>query len=107
MSKRKEIIGTLPKSAKRPQPKGGSRKGVPNKKTQIALKSIELVMSTLDKTIINDIEDLPPVERVKMWQSLQEYLRPKLARTEISGDGGGPVKHVFVMSTIECSDNGK
>lgn len=27
------MTGTVPKSAKRPQPKGGSRKGIPNKVT--------------------------------------------------------------------------
>lgn len=38
-------VGTLPKTAKRPQPKGGSRKGVPNKATaQIK----ELILGALD-----------------------------------------------------------
>lgn len=39
--------GTVPKTAKRPQPKGGSRKGVPNKTTG-ALK--EMILQALDKS---------------------------------------------------------
>ena len=37
--------GTVPKTAKRPQPKGGSRKGVPNKATK-ELK--EMILQALD-----------------------------------------------------------
>lgn len=37
--------GTVPKSAKRPQPKGGSRKGIPNKVTR-DLK--DMILGALD-----------------------------------------------------------
>jgi hypothetical protein len=40
------VVGKLPKSAKRPQPKGGSRKGRPNKATA-ELK--EMILQALDK----------------------------------------------------------
>lgn len=39
------MAGTVPKTAKRPQPKGGSRKGVPNKITS-DLKS--MILAALD-----------------------------------------------------------
>lgn len=38
--------GTVPKSAKRPQPKGGSRKGIPNKVTR-DLK--DMILGALDR----------------------------------------------------------
>lgn len=39
------MADTVPKSAKRPQPKGGSRKGIPNK-TTAALK--DMILNALD-----------------------------------------------------------
>ena len=35
----------VPKSAKRPQPKGGSRKGIPNKTTQTAKKRLRRLLT--------------------------------------------------------------
>lgn len=62
---------------------GGSRKGVPNKRTVESVKRVEWVLSILEKTLEDDIEAVNPNERVKLWNDLQEYIRPKLARTEI------------------------
>lgn len=61
---------------------GFKPKGQPNKKTQEVLKRIEYVLGLLDETIADDITQLEPRERAKMWSDLQEYIRPKLARTE-------------------------
>jgi len=66
--------------------KGGKKKGSVNKKTQEAAMRVEYVLSLLEDTIENDIKLIEPKERVKMWDSLQEYVRPKLQRTEINGN---------------------
>lgn len=42
----KENTGTVPKTAKRPQPKGGSRKGIPNKNTGLIR---EMIAKALDQ----------------------------------------------------------
>jgi hypothetical protein len=39
-------LGKLPKTAKRPQPKGGSRKGIPNKNTGLIR---EMIAKALDQ----------------------------------------------------------
>jgi len=62
---------------------GASRKGKPNKRTVESVKRVEWVLSILEKTLEDDIESVNPNERVKLWNDLQEYIRPKLARTEI------------------------
>lgn len=41
-----ENTGKLPKTAKRPQPKGGSRKGIPNKNTGLIR---EMIAKALDE----------------------------------------------------------
>ena len=71
---------------------GGKKKGTPNKRTESILKRIEYVLSILDTTIETDIAELKEVERAKMWQDLQEYIRPKLARTELTGKDGDEIK---------------
>lgn len=42
----KENTGKVPKTAKRPQPKGGSRKGIPNKNTGLIR---EMIAKALDQ----------------------------------------------------------
>lgn len=71
---------------------GGSRMGKPNRATAdvraaiaiIAQKNVGKVQQWLE-----DIED--PAKRVGLFLDLCEYHIPKLARTEITGQDGGPV----------------
>jgi hypothetical protein len=65
---------------------GFKPKGVPNKKTTAIVERVEFVLGLLNETIEDDIRELEPRERAKMWENLQEYIRPKLARTELSGE---------------------
>lgn len=65
---------------------GGRQKGVKNKRTAEQLERIEYALSLLDSTIEEDLKAIEPKERAKIWVNLQEYIRPKLARTEISGE---------------------
>ena len=82
-------------------PKGnkfaGSRKGIPNKKTAETLKRVEYVLGLLDENIESDIKSLEPRERVKMWEALQEFVRAKIARVELTGGDGGAVKTETVL----------
>lgn len=85
--------GSLPKTAKRPQPKGGSRKGRPNKATANAKEAIarfvdgnaERLNSWLDQIEAAD----GPKAAFQCFIDLVEYHVPKLARTEVTGPDGG------------------
>ena len=69
-------------------PKGnkfaGSRKGIPNKVTTETKMRVERVLSILEETIEYDLTQISSLERVKLWKDLQEFVRPKLGRTELT-----------------------
>lgn len=81
--------------------RGGKVKGQPNKRTKEVLKTIETVLGFLNETIKEDIEKLKPVERAKMWNDLQEYIRPKLARTELTGKDGNAVEIIVTKRIVK------
>lgn len=85
---------------------GYKPKGKRNKKTQEFLSRFEKVLNLLDETICQDIAELEPIERAKMWNDLQEYIRPKLARTELTGQDGDAIQvRSFVLG--KASDRNK
>lgn len=62
----------------------GRKKGTPNKVTVIQKQRIEMVLNGMNRTIESKIAKLKPKEFVDLWLQLQEYIRPKLARYELS-----------------------
>ncbi len=112
----KPKTGTVQKSV-RPQPKGGSRKGIPNKVTTEARQAIAAFVDGnahrltgwLDQVadgIPKEGEDgfwlVPnPAKAFELFQSVVEYHIPKLARQEHVGEGGGPL----VVNLIRFSDS--
>ncbi len=76
---------------------GGRSAGTPNKKTVEVVSRIERVLTCLDETIEYDIMQLTPKDRALLWKDLQEYIRPKLARTEMKHEGEVTVKQVTGM----------
>lgn len=88
---------TVPKRAKRPQPKGGSRKGVPNKSTAKAREAIALLADTNAERLQGWLDDIAaddkqgPAVAFRLFMDVLEYHVPKLARTEVTGKDGGPV----------------
>jgi hypothetical protein len=93
--------GKLPTSAKRPQPKGGSRKGRPNKSTAAAREAIavfvdgnvERLQEWLDRIAVQN----GALAAFKCFTELLEYHVPKLARTEHVGAHGGPTEEVVAV----------
>lgn len=83
---------------KRGRPKGypksgGRAKGTPNKATRDVRKAIaKLAEETVDDIALwfGEIED--PAKRLDLWLRMIEYHIPKLARTEITGQDGEPLK---------------
>ena len=59
----------------------GNKRGQ-GKKTTEAIERIEKVLALLEETLDADIEALSEKDRVHLWNDLQEYIRPKLSRTE-------------------------
>jgi hypothetical protein len=87
--------GTLPKSAKRPQPKGGSRKGRPNKATA----ELRMVVKQLTEGLAPEVEQWirrgakrNPLAAANLVVTLLEFAVPKLQRTELTGANGEPLK---------------
>lgn len=79
--------GTVPKSVTRPQPKGGSRKGIPNKVTR-ELK--EMILGALDKAGGEDYL----TQRALDPRTASAFLTlvGKVLPMQVTGAGGGPVQ---------------
>ena len=74
----------------------GRPKGAKDKFKQETKRRIDKVLTQLELTLEDDIKALLDKERVKLWADLQEYINPKLQRTEIKGEiTTGPKKIGF------------
>jgi hypothetical protein len=89
----------VPKNvAKRPQGGGGSRKGIPNKSTAMAREAIARFVDGNAGRLqewLDQIADDPkhgPAAAFDRFMDVVEYHIPKLARTEHTGENGGPVR---------------
>ena len=64
-----------------------TRKGVKDAFTKKSMERIRKVLDQLEETLTEDIQSLPKHQRVRLWFELQEYVNPKLQRTDLtSGD---------------------
>lgn len=65
----------------------GKPKGAINKITREIRKSIEQVLEIIQNNHLEkDIEKIKPIDRVRLWIDLQEYIRPKLQRLNVELD---------------------
>ncbi|NCA77974.1 MAG: hypothetical protein EOM90_16735 [Alphaproteobacteria bacterium] len=62
---------------------GGKPKGAVNKTTAANKERIEYVLRLIDDTLEEDIRKLKPKERIELWSTLQEFIRPKLQRMNL------------------------
>jgi len=62
---------------------GGKPKGAKNKITAQQKERVEHVLNLLEETLEEDMENMKPRERVELWASLQEFIRPKLQRMNV------------------------
>ena len=73
-----------------------SREGIKDKFSRESMDRINKVLTQIESTLDADIEALSQPTRVKLWYELQEYVNPKLSRTEIKGEiTTGPKKIGF------------
>ncbi len=61
----------------------GKPRGAKNKVTSEQKERIEKVLEMLDETLDEDLLKMKSKERVDLWAALQEYIRPKLQRTQV------------------------
>lgn len=101
------MADTVPGSAKKRQPRGGSRKGIPNKATREFRETVRLLLeSNADNVgvwltqVAEGSEDVKadPGKALDLLAKLAEFAAPKLNRVEHVGDGGGPVR---IIATSE------
>ena len=60
----------------------GRPAGSPNKTTTKTKEYLLAISAELENTLLDDLQELHPLDRVKIWLSLQEYLLPKLSRQQ-------------------------
>lgn len=91
--------GTIPPNAGK-----GRRKGVVNKSTA----DVRAAVAMLAQGLVSDLEawirkgaKKNPLMAARVAADLFEYHIPKLARTEHTGEGGGPVQSVVTLEFKE------
>jgi len=87
--------GKVPGSAKRPQPKGGSRKGIPNKVTK-ELK--DMILGALDKAGGEAYLQEQATENPKAFLSLLGRVLPM----QVTGDANAPLVVKVMTVTTEA-----
>lgn len=83
---------------------GGSRKGIPNKATADVREAIaRFAQSTVPQfqEWINRVAQEDPAKAADLFLKAIEYHIPKLARTEVTGMDGDPIKVVTLPPGTE------
>jgi hypothetical protein len=79
---------------------GGRQRGTPNKTTaaakSVAMAFLEARTTAEIETLWGDVKAESPSKAFGMWLGAQEFLMPKLGRTEVTGQDGGPIRVVKV-----------
>lgn len=86
----------MPRGSKPGERRGGRQKGTPNRVTtearRVALAFLERRTDEEIDALWNAAKQDSPAKAMAMWLQAQEFVIPKLGRTEHVGEGGGPVR---------------
>jgi hypothetical protein len=77
--------------------------GSTNKTTAETKAFLARISNKLGEKVEEDLDLMDPKDRVKIWLELQEYLIPKLSRTEITGEDGGMIE---IQQTLKLENLG-
>lgn len=83
---------------------GGREKGVQNKTTTENRERIQCVLDALNETILDDLAQLPPSERVKYYAIFSEFVTPKLQRTVVQNQEETPNRFQLVITSKPLRD---
>jgi hypothetical protein len=81
----------------------GRPKGAINKTTSETKAFLARISNKLGQRVDEDLDLMDPKDRVKIWLELQEYLIPKLSRTELTGEDGGMIE---IQQTLKLENLG-
>lgn len=87
-----KVVGKTKRGGKRPG--SGRKPGTPNKVTADVREIFKGIMERNAERVegwIQAVGDTDPYKATDLILRLAEYHVPKLARTELTGEGGGPV----------------
>lgn len=82
---------------------GGRKKGTPNKITQDFRETVRLLLEDNTENVsiwLAKVAEDNPAKALDLLTGLAEYAAPKLARTELTGENGGPIQ---TKSTLDVS----
>jgi hypothetical protein len=83
-------------------PGPGRPKGALNRKTINRDQRVEWLLERMDEYLEEDIANLKPAERIRLWYDLIEYIRPK--RQRISIDTGQTDNHInFTFKVVPAA----
>ncbi len=85
----------------------GRPKGSPNRSTEAFKNKVEELLNKLDSNLDDDLQQLTPQERVKVYIQLLEYVTPKLKRIEQEPkqEPKQELKFVVINSREELQDS--
>lgn len=82
-------------------PAGGRPKGVPNKTTTQFKEALNHLLEESAPKMIEWLEQVDsPEKRFDILTKMAEYIHPKLARSEVTGKDGGPIKSEVDVRTL-------
>jgi hypothetical protein len=91
----------LPPGGARPKPPNagkGRKKGVPNRVTREVREAVKVALDAQGDKLSKWFDDVAaddPGRALSLYGQLAEYVAPKLGRTEVTGQDGGPVEFVI------------
>lgn len=89
---------------------GGRTKGTPNKATAAAREAIAAFVDGNSHRLERWLDEIEaadgPKAAFQCFADLLEYHVPKLARHEVTGEGGGPLEHAVEFHIVDADSKG-
>lgn len=87
--------------------RGGRAKGTPNKVTQDFRETIRKLLEDNSENVavwLSSVAADDPAKALDLIAKLAEYAAPKLGRTELTGENGGPIQTISTLDVSGLTD---